>query len=210
MCKRKKNVTLVPNLDELIDKTNLSAYQKNYFKKRYCNLLLESYNKYHANRKMEERLGLVTLIGGIIVSAAIGIQQFKFVQENEYTSLTVFAVTFILSIFVNIATGIDQQFYFDEKAKIYNKFFHDLDTRGFQFLGNTGHYKGTNWGDSFVSFCDDIEKINKKAIRDLLSVDDDDNQTPSALTIISNGDGTDFETATVLHRDQQINNISDP
>lgn len=177
---------------KLIDGTNLSEYQKTYLKINFTKDKLGDYSEFKFNYSWDVRLGMFTLVGGILVSAAVGLLQFEMIKISQFWSDFVPAGTFLLSIIVNIATGIHQKFLFKEKAQIYRTNYHSLKRKGKRFFTLEG-----KWKDQYEPFCNELIAADKNREKLLASLDEDDDKEDD---MISNGDEKKHTTIKLVEK----------
>lgn len=145
----------------------------------------ESSELAHRNHRYGSILNLIMLIGGILVSTLIVVQQQEEVRRSRSDSL-VFWALMGLSVFVNIATGIQQMFNFFEVSRIHDETFTQIDTLAWSFFTLSGPFEGLSHPEAFRDFMDRVNHLRQAeadAVRSSrLKIQHETTRTASAST----------------------------
>lgn len=138
-------------VDPVVETLDLDPADKLILKSLLVRRTDGSFNAGQWNKKLGNRLELIVLLGGILVSFGIMIQAQKDVQDSGYATV-VFWVLMCISFLVNVAGAVQKWFSFSTVSDIHLQTFATVDAMTWEFFARTGRYTGMTHRDAFPHF----------------------------------------------------------
>jgi hypothetical protein len=147
-------VVLKREFDEIIDGLSLEPIQKRFLKSRWLDQLLWFEKKAGVNQKRYYVLRLVTIVGGVIVPAIVGIN-----VRGDNVAVALSWVTFSLSLVVALAAAIEGFFRSGERWRTFRRTAEGLKAQAWQYFQLAGPYAGSDHATSFPMFAAQVELL---------------------------------------------------
>lgn len=128
---------LKQTLGGLIDKLELSELRKEFLKNRWLDQVLWLEGRATKERNRHHSLRIVTIVGGVIVPALVGLQR----GENQRWQQAFVWSAFGLSQAVAITAAVEEFLTPGEKYRNYRNTAESLKSEGWQYLQMTGSYR---------------------------------------------------------------------
>lgn len=152
--------SLKREFNSIIDKLELADLQKQFLRSRWLDQVVWMEGKSDTNQRMYYRLRLISIIGGVIVPALIGLN-----LGSENISKFVRLVAFIISLTVAICVAIEQFFHYGDRWRHYRQNAERLKIEGWQFSQLSGPYADfSKHADAFKIFVGCVEEIQQREI----------------------------------------------
>jgi hypothetical protein len=140
---------------EIVDGLDVTEMQKRFLKSRWLDQLLWFEKKSTLNQKRYYTLRLVTIVGGVIVPAIVGIN-----VRADKVAVTLSWVTFSLSLVVAIAAAVEGFFRYGERWRTFRRTAEGLKAQAWQYFQLTGPYKGySKHRTAFAPFAAQVELL---------------------------------------------------
>jgi hypothetical protein len=151
---------LKDQFEEMIDGITLGDLQKRFLRDRWLDQLLWFENKATANQHRYYALRLVTIVGGVIVPALVGLT----VRENNVAD-TLAWITFSVSLVVAIAAALDGFFGFGERWRSFRRTAELLKADGWQYFELSGPYVAADHTAAFPRFTAHTETLIQQDLK---------------------------------------------
>jgi len=152
---------LKQQMQALIDQTDLSDLQKQFMKNRWLDQLLWLEGRATQSRNWYYRLRLLTIIGGVIVPALVGLN----LADNENIKQVLGWCAFGISQVVAISASVEEFFHYGERYRQYRSTAEMMKSEGWEFLQLSGRYEEKdNHVDSYSLFASRIETLIQKDV----------------------------------------------
>ncbi len=146
---------------ELIDRTDLSDLQKHFMKSRWLDQLLWLEGRAAKAQTWYYRLRLVTIIGGVIVPALVGVN----LTDQQSLRDILGWISFTLSLVVAISTSIEGFFQYGNRYRQYRGTAEMMKMEGWEFLQLSGPYEDAgSHTEIYTTFATRVEALIKKDV----------------------------------------------
>jgi predicted chitinase len=147
MAKKKSyDAYLRQQIGDLIDQLELPALHKHSLKERWLDQMIWADKKAAQCRRSYYRLRLITIIGGVLLPALVGISV-QLGQSTPFVQAWFPPLTFLLSQVIAVSVAIEEFCKFGERWRDYRKMSEELKSEGWQYLQCSGPYEyGINSG----------------------------------------------------------------
>ena len=152
---------LKQQMQELIDQTDLSDSQKQFMKNRWLDQLLWLEGRATQSRNWYYRLRLLTIIGGVIVPALVGVN----LTDNANIRQILGWCAFGISQVVAISASVEEFFHYGERYRQYRSTAEMMKSEGWEFLQLSGPYEDYNsHAEIYTSFASRVETMIQKDV----------------------------------------------
>ena len=142
----------------IIDDMDLQPQRKVQIMKHFGKSAIDSFAQSKVTLLWGQRLNIVTLVGGMLVSGLLLVQHTEQVAKLGWYDI-LFWIVVSLSIINNIATGFQQLFNLFELAKVYDEAYAKMMKSFWSYATNSGQFKNKTHEEGFHEFCDLVTKI---------------------------------------------------
>lgn len=151
---------------KMIDLLDLNDLQKHYLRNRWLDQIIWMEGKAGQSRDRYYRLRLITIVGGAVVPALVGLNANDGTIVGGITiSATVYWFIFFTSLAVAIAAALDEFFRYSERWRHYRSIVEELKIIGWQYFQMSGRFKEfPNHKSAYVAFVDNVEQIMQKEV----------------------------------------------
>ncbi|MDX1995057.1 MAG: DUF4231 domain-containing protein [bacterium] len=198
---------------KMIDMLDLSDLQKHYINNRWLDQVIWMENKAGQSRDRYYRLRLITIVGGAVVPALVGLNANDGTIIGAITiSTTVYWLIFTISLAVAISGALDEFFRYSDRWRHYRSIVEELKIIGWQYFQLSGRFKDfTNHKAGYITFVDTVEGIMQKEVeiyvssvsREQKKQEDEDNavqgQTNAVATADAPADESERERAPLFN-----------
>jgi hypothetical protein len=139
---------------EIVDSLSLDAMQKRFLRARWLDQLLWFEKKAGSNQKRYYTLRLVTIVGGVIVPAIVGIN-----VRGDNVAVALSWVTFSVSLVVAIAAAVEGFFRYGERWRTFRRTAEGLKAQAWQYFQLVGPYAGMEHANAFPMFAAQVELL---------------------------------------------------
>lgn len=154
-------------INNMIDELDLLEYKKTLLKNRF----LDQVALYDKKAKTAEffyiLFSVFITIGSIILPALLSIQQMDYTDDDakdEYIQIMIYWITWTISLLITISNGLMQLLGLNKQYLSYIRTREKMLAEGWSYFQLSGDYKDTSHMESFVDFCEEIEKIKEKQV----------------------------------------------
>lgn len=150
--------------EEIISGLQLNELQKRFMEDRWLDQLLWFEDKAHVNQRRYYALRVVTIVGGLIVPALVGIN----VREDNVAEVLAWT-TFSLSLVVAIAAALDGFFKHGERWRSFRRITELLKAHGWQYFELSGPYTAADHASAFPTFAGQVEAVMQEDLKAFIS-----------------------------------------
>ena len=126
---------LKEELTQLIEKLELSELNKHFLKARWLDQLLWLESRAEHFRNRYYTLRLITIVGGVIVPALVGLN-----INNQDLRDEVMWIAFGLSQVVAVSAAVEEFFQYGDRFRHYRNVAETIKSEGWQFIQLSGSY----------------------------------------------------------------------
>lgn len=150
----------------MIDLLDVNDLQKHYLRNRWLDQIIWMEGKAAQSRDRYYRLRLITIIGGAVVPALVGLNANDGTIVGGITiSATVYWLIFGMSLAVAIAAALDEFYRYSDRWRHYRSIVEELKIIGWQFFQMSGRFKEfANHQAAYIAFVDNVELIMQKEV----------------------------------------------
>lgn len=146
----------------IIESLKLEALQKKYLQQRWLDQVMWMEGKAGKAQKPYYLLRVVTIVGGVIVPALVGL--------NTDNSILLRNLTVLLSLIVASSAAIEGFFKYGERWRHYRATVELLKSEGWNFFGLTGVYGNfSSHSDAFNHFSNSVESLIRADVEAFIS-----------------------------------------
>ncbi|MGP1375375.1 MAG: DUF4231 domain-containing protein [Almyronema sp.] len=157
---------LKQTLSGLIDRLELSDLRKDFLKNRWLDQVIWLENRANRERNRHYFLRMVTIVGGVIVPALVGLNN----QGDANFKVVLGWTAFGLSQTVAISAAIEEFFAHGEKYRNYRNTAECMKIEGWQFFQLTGPYRQFKaHDDAYRMFADRVEQYIQQDLQGFLA-----------------------------------------
>jgi len=127
-------------IGDLIDQLELPNLYKHALKDRWLDQMIWADKKAGENRKLYYRLRLMTIIGGVLLPALVGISV-QLGQDSSFFRVWFPPLTFVLSQIIAVSVAVEEFCKFGDRWREYRKMAEELKSEGWQYLQSSGSYE---------------------------------------------------------------------
>jgi len=172
-------------LNSILDDLEIEPYQKKIIEKRY----LKQVSFYAGKAKSSEIfylfLSIFVTICTILLPALLSIQQIDYSddeEEDKEFKQRVYWGTWIISLLITISNGLLQFLNLQKQFVSFNQTKERLLAEGWHYIQLSGHYRDRTHQNSFIDFCDEIEKIKKSQVnKELMFITESNNKKDKGI-----------------------------
>ena len=125
---------LKKELGDLVDALELSDVRKRFLRSRWLDQMFWLEDKAKQNQRRSITLRLITIAGGVLVAALVGLN----VRRESVTPALAW-VTFALSLTVALAAALDGFFHYGDRWRNYRRSAESLKSQGWLFSNSQAH-----------------------------------------------------------------------
>ena len=152
-------------MNSLIQQIELSDLQRQFMKSRWMSQMLWLESRAQQNRNRYYFLRLITIIGGVIVPALVGIN----INGNNVKEVIGW-VAFGLSQIVAISAAVEEFFQYKKRYLHYRNSAELMKIEGWQFFQLSGPYvNATSHSAVYADFADRVESIMQRDVEGYIS-----------------------------------------
>ncbi len=141
MAKKKSyDVYLRQQIGDLIDQLQLPGLYKQALKERWLDQMIWADKKATESRRLYYRLRLLTIVGGVILPALVGISV-QLGQDSQFFRVWFPPLTFALSQVIAVSVAVEEFCKFGDRWRDYRKMAEDLKSEGWQYIQSSGPYE---------------------------------------------------------------------
>lgn len=155
------------HLLNIIEDLQLEPYQKKIIEKRYLKQVYFYAGKAKSSEIFYLFLSIFVTICTILLPALLSIQQIDYSddeEEDKEFKQRVYWGTWIISLLITISNGLLQFLNLQKQFVSFNQTKERLLAEGWHYIQLSGHYRDKTHQNSFIDFCDEIEKIKKSQV----------------------------------------------
>ena len=143
----------------LVDQLDLEPLQKEFLRRRWLDQVGWLENRAASCQRWHHRLRLITIVGGVIIPALVGLNVSGDVSERiRWTA-------FGLGLLVALAAAIEGFFHFSDRWPHYRRTAELLKSEGWQFLQLSGLYAGAgNHTGAYPLFAAQVEALIQRDV----------------------------------------------
>lgn len=159
MSKNDYRVQLKQEMNELIDRLEMSDLQKQFMKSRWLDQVLWLEGKSSKSRDRFYKLRMMTIVGGVVIPALVSL------NIDGQVGKAMRWLTFGVSQVVAISAASEEFFRFGDRWQQYRNTVEGLKIEGWQFFQLSGPYQASpNHDSAYSSFANRVEKIIRKDV----------------------------------------------
>ena len=161
---------LQDTLGGLIDKIDISDLRKEFLKNRWLDQVLWLEGRASKEQKMHYRLRLVTIIGGVLVPAMVGLNGFPGEERDNRFSAYLPWIALGISQAVAVTAAVEDFFGHGEKYLNYRNTAEGMKIEGWQYFQLAGPYRQfKTHGDAYTHFAGRVEQYIRKDVKGFIA-----------------------------------------
>ena len=154
-------------ISNMIEELDLLEYKKTLLKNRFLDQVVLYDKKAKAAEFFYILFSVFITIGSIVLPALLSIQQMDYTdndKKDEDIQRMIYWVTWTISLVITICNGLMQLLGLNKQYLSYIRTREKMLAEGWSYFQLSGDYKDTTHMESFVDFCEEIEKIKEKQV----------------------------------------------
>ena len=154
-------------IKNMIEELELLEYKKTLLKNRFLDQVVLYDKKAKTAEFFYILFSVFITIGSIVLPALLSIQQMDYTdndEKDEDIQRMIYWVTWTISLVITICNGLIQLLGLNKQYLSYIRTREKMLTEGWSYFQLSGDYKDTTHMESFVDFCEEIEKIKEKQV----------------------------------------------
>ncbi|MGK7888613.1 MAG: DUF4231 domain-containing protein [Leptolyngbyaceae cyanobacterium] len=161
---------LQESLGGLIDKLEIDSLRKDFLKSRWLDQVIWLEGKASKEQWWHYRLRMITIVGGVLVPAIVGLNGFPGEQENQDRQVLWGWTAFVISQTVAISAAAEEFLGHGEKYLNYRNTAENMKIEGWQYLQLAGPYQSfKDHKSAYTAFATRVEMYIQKDVQGFLA-----------------------------------------
>ena len=151
---------------DLIDQTDLSDLQKHFMKSRWLDQLLWLEGRATKAQNWYYRLRLLTIVGGVIVPALVGVNMTDSQNLRDILGWMAFGISQVVAV----SAAVEEFFQYGNRYRQYRSTAEMMKMEGWEFLQLSGPYENANsHTEIYTTFASRVEALIQQDVEGYIS-----------------------------------------